>query len=121
MPPRLSKFLATSLSALVVGEKNLVIGFGLPHVRNASAIAAHNIVIIAAQTPYFYLHCHKFQELKWWSDFCAVSRRHFYVMLPNSAPTEIFDKTPDYPFKKTQIRNKNPRYKQQRIDVSLKY
>ena len=28
-----------------------------------------------------------------------------------NAPTEIFGKTPDYPFKKTQISNKNPRHK----------
>ena len=39
-PPRLLKFLATPLPALVVGEKNLVIGFGPPPLfRNAFAIA----------------------------------------------------------------------------------
>ena len=36
----LLKFLAAPLPALVVGEKSLVIGFGPPHFRNASAIAA---------------------------------------------------------------------------------
>ena len=42
-PPPFIKFLAMPLPALVVGEKNLTIGFGfrppLPHFRNASAIA----------------------------------------------------------------------------------
>ena len=33
------KFLALPVPALVVGEKNLVIGFGPPHFRSASAIA----------------------------------------------------------------------------------
>ena len=38
--PLLLKFFATPLPALVVGEKNLAIGFGPPtHFRNASAIA----------------------------------------------------------------------------------
>ena len=35
-------FLATPLPALVVGEESLVIGFGPPHFRNASAIAGRN-------------------------------------------------------------------------------
>ena len=35
----LLKFLTTPLPSLVVDEENLVIGFGLPHFRNASAIA----------------------------------------------------------------------------------
>ena len=38
-PPPPLKFFATPLPALVVGEENLVIGFGLPHFRTASAIA----------------------------------------------------------------------------------
>ena len=38
--PPLLKFLATPLPSLVVDEENLVIGFGPPHFRNASAIAA---------------------------------------------------------------------------------
>ena len=38
-PPSVFKFLATPQPALVVGEENLVIGFGPPHFRNASAIA----------------------------------------------------------------------------------
>ena len=38
------KFFATSLPALVVGEENLVIGFGPPpHFRNASAIAGDTV------------------------------------------------------------------------------
>ena len=37
LPPL--KFLATPLPALVVGEENLVIGFGPAHFRNVSAIA----------------------------------------------------------------------------------
>ena len=39
-PLPLLKFLATPLSPLVVGEENLVIGFGPPHSTNASAIAS---------------------------------------------------------------------------------
>ena len=39
-PPPLLKFLATPLPSLVADEENLVIGFGPPHFRNASAIAA---------------------------------------------------------------------------------
>ena len=40
--PLFLKFLATPLPALVVGEQNLVIGFGPPHFRNASTIADQN-------------------------------------------------------------------------------
>ena len=42
--PPLLKYLATPLLALVVGEENLVIGFGPPppHFRNAFAIADPN-------------------------------------------------------------------------------
>ena len=38
-PLPFSKFLATPVPSLVVDEENLVIGFGSPHFRNASAIA----------------------------------------------------------------------------------
>ena len=48
MPPPLLKFLATSLPSLVVDEENLVIGFGPPHFRNASAIAGCNGIAIDA-------------------------------------------------------------------------
>ena len=44
MSPPLSKFLATPLPSLVVDEENLVIGFGPPHIRNASAIAEMDTV-----------------------------------------------------------------------------
>ena len=37
------KFLATLLPALVVGEENVVIGFGPPHFRNAFAIAGQGV------------------------------------------------------------------------------
>ena len=37
--PLFFKFIATPLPALVVGEENLIIGFGPPHFRNTSAIA----------------------------------------------------------------------------------
>ena len=40
MPPPPLKFLATPQPSLVADEENLVIGFGPPNFRNASAIAA---------------------------------------------------------------------------------
>ena len=44
--PPLLKFLATPLPALVVGEEKLVISFGSPHFRNASAIAVGGIKVL---------------------------------------------------------------------------
>ena len=46
--PPLLKFLATPLPALVVGEENLVIGFGPLHFRNGSAIAGVRTLVSAA-------------------------------------------------------------------------